>query len=94
MLFLVVDRMINYQRIWLKFFQLLVQRLLFYIPYKICTHSLISIDFMVSVCQLFDKPPYVRTSFPEAYDFLFIIFKVFPAATFAAFYLRYYKLAL
>ena len=56
--FLVVDRMINYQRIWLKVLQLLVQHLLFYIPYKICTHSLISIDFMISVCQLFDKPPY------------------------------------
>ena len=34
--------------------------LLFYIPYKICKHSLISIiDFNASVYELFDNPSYV-----------------------------------
>ena len=28
----------------------------FYIPYKICKHSLISIDFIASVYKLFDNP--------------------------------------
>ena len=50
--------MINYQRIWLKFSQL-IKYLLFYIPYKICKHSLISIDFIASVYELFDNPSYV-----------------------------------
>ena len=47
--------MINYQRIWLEFSQL-IKHLLFYSPYKICKHSLISIDFIASVYELFDNP--------------------------------------
>ena len=50
--------MINYQRIWLKFLQL-VEHLLFYISYKICKHNLMSIDFIASVYELFDNPSYL-----------------------------------
>ena len=50
--------MINYQRIKLKFSQL-IKHLLFNISYKICKHSLISIDFTASVYELFDNPSYI-----------------------------------
>ena len=53
--------MINYQRIWLKFLQL-VEHLLFYISYKICKHNLMSIDFIASVYELFDNPSYMHIS--------------------------------
>ena len=33
--------------------------MLFYIPYKICKHTLLSIDFIVSVYELFDNPSYL-----------------------------------
>ena len=48
--------MINYQRRWLKISHL-VKTLLFYIPYKICKHSSISIDFSATVYELFDNRP-------------------------------------
>ena len=47
--------MINYQRIWLKFLQL-VEHLLFYISYKIGKQILMSIDFIAYVFELFDYP--------------------------------------
>ena len=49
------DKLINYQRIWLKFPQFIKHKL-FYIPCKICKHGLISIDFIASVYELFDNP--------------------------------------
>ena len=49
------DKMIIYQRIYLKFSQLM-KHLLFYILYKICKHVLTSIDFIASVYELFDTP--------------------------------------
>ena len=57
MQFVFDDKMINYQRILLNFSQL-IKNLLFYNPYKICKHSLISIDFIASVYELFDNPSY------------------------------------
>ena len=50
--------MINYQRIYFKFSQL-IKQMLFYISCKICNHSLISIDFIASVYELFDNPSYI-----------------------------------
>ena len=43
-----VDKMINYQRIWLKFLQL-VENLLIYISYKICKLSLMSINLLLLI---------------------------------------------
>ena len=36
-----------------------MKHLLFYIHYKICKHSLIKIDFIASVYELFDNPSYL-----------------------------------
>ena len=36
-----------------------VKHLLFYIPYKIYKHSLISIDYITPVYELFDNPSYL-----------------------------------
>ena len=58
------DNLINYQRIKLKFSQLM-KHMLFYIPYKICKHGLISIDFIVSVYKLFDNPSYILLGFTK-----------------------------
>ena len=58
MWFVFDNKMINYQRIWLKFYQPL-EHLLFYISYKSCKQSLMSIDFIASVYELFDNPSYV-----------------------------------
>ena len=55
--------MINDQRIWLKFLQL-VEHLLFNISYKICKQSLMSIDFIPSVYELFDNPSYKHNLLP------------------------------
>ena len=57
MRFVFDNKMINYQCIWLKFYQH-VEHLLFYISYKICKQSLMSIDFIASVYELFDNPSY------------------------------------
>ena len=51
------DKMIVYQRIWLKFPQP-IKHLLFYFPYKNCKHSLISIYFIAPVYELFDNLSY------------------------------------
>mgnify|MGYP003686756607 CR=1 FL=1 len=50
--------MINYQRIYFKFSQM-IKQMLFYISCKICNHSLISIDFIAPVYELFDNPSYI-----------------------------------
>ena len=49
------DKMINNQRIWLKFSPL-IKHLLCFISYKICMHNLVRIDFIASVYELFDNP--------------------------------------
>ena len=54
--------MINYQRIKLKFSQLM-KHLLFYIPFTICKHSFISIGFTASVYELFENPSYICIGF-------------------------------
>ena len=51
------DKMINYQRIQLKFSKLM-KHLLFYIPFKIYKHGFISIDFIALIYELFDNPQY------------------------------------
>ena len=61
MQFVYDDKMINYQRILLNFSQL-IKNVLFYNPYKIGKPSLISIDFIASVYELFDNPSYLVTS--------------------------------
>ena len=48
------DKMIVYQRIWLKFPQP-IKHLLFCFPYKNCKYSLISIDFIATIYELFDN---------------------------------------
>ena len=58
MQFVFDDKIINYQRVWLNFSQL-IKNLMFYNPYKICKHSLISIDFITSVYEFFENPSYV-----------------------------------
>ena len=68
--------MINYQRIQLKFSQL-IKHLLFYIPYKIWKHSLKSIDFTASVYELFDNPSYVLLYVFCATTMLFKMFNPF-----------------
>ena len=55
--------MINYQRIWLKF-EPLVEHLLFYISYKMCKQSLMSIDLIATVYELFDNPSYIISILP------------------------------
>ena len=40
-------------------FSQLIKYLLVYIPYKICKHCLINIDFIASVYELFDNPSYI-----------------------------------
>ena len=50
MQFVFDDEMINCQRILLNFSQI-IKNLLFFNPYKICKHSLISIDFIASVYE-------------------------------------------
>ena len=57
MYFVFDDKMIIYQRIWLTFSQP-VKHLLFYFPYKSCKHSLISIDIIAPVYELFDNLSY------------------------------------
>ena len=52
-----------------------MKHLLFYIPYKICKHSFISIDFTASVYELFDNPSYVLFEYP-----LFIFFVILLSA--------------
>ena len=55
--------MIIYQRIQLKFSQLL-----FYISYKSCKHSLISFHFFASVYELFDNPSYIDRQEENTYS--------------------------
>ena len=45
-----------------------MKHLLFYIPYRICKHSLISINSIASVYELFDNPSY-REKFKREYVF-------------------------
>ena len=59
MYFVFDDKMIYHQRFWLKFSQL-IKHLLFYIPHKICKHSLDNINFIASVYELSDNPSYLR----------------------------------
>ena len=60
------DKMINFQHIWLKFSQL-IKNLLFSNSYKICQHSLISIDFIASVLERFDNLSYITFIHYENY---------------------------
>ena len=39
---------------------------MFYTLYKICKHSLISIDFIASVYELFDNPSYTSQDIEHA----------------------------
>ena len=48
----------------LKFSQL-IKHLLYYFPQKICTGSLIIIDFIASVYEPFYNPSYIVTKFPR-----------------------------
>ena len=56
MYFVFDDKMINYHRIYKVNFLRLIKLLLDYILYKICKHSLNSIDFIASVYELFNNP--------------------------------------
>ena len=52
--------MIDHRRIWLTFSRLLKQ-LLFYTIYKVCKHSLYSINFIAPVYERFDKTLVLNT---------------------------------
>ena len=49
--------MIDYRRIWLTF-PLDLKQFLFYTIYKVCKHSLYSINFIAPVYKHFDNPSY------------------------------------
>ena len=49
-----------------------MKHLLFYIPYKIWKHSLISIDFVASVYELFDNLSYTLLSKEENFLFKYL----------------------